>query len=125
MLKKLLMFITMLYASIAFAAVDVNQANAAELDSIKGIGPAISGKIIEERKKGTFKDWSDLLARVNGIGPKSAANFSKGGLTVGGTAYSAAAVPAPAPKPMAAPKAPVTPAAPATPAVPTTPAAPK
>lgn len=117
MLKKLLMLITMLYASIVFAAVDVNQANAAELDSIKGIGTVISGKIIEERKKGAFKDWSDLLARVNGIGPKSAANFSKVGLTVGGTAYSATSAPV-----AAAPKAPV---APVVPAAPTAPAAPK
>lgn len=90
MLKKLLMLIAMLYAAAAFAAVDVNKATAAELDGIKGIGPAISGKILEERKKGAFKDWNDLIGRVSGIGEASAARFSASGLTINGSAYSGA-----------------------------------
>ena len=49
MLKKLFVLFAMLYAAIAFAAVDANKATAAELDGIKGIGPAISAKIIDER----------------------------------------------------------------------------
>ena len=36
MLKKLLVLIATLYVVAAFAAVDVNQASVAELDSIKG-----------------------------------------------------------------------------------------
>jgi len=91
MLKKILAFAVMLYATLAFAAVDVNKGSAAELDSVKGIGPAISAKIIEERKKGNFKDWADLIGRVNGIGDKSAAKLSDAGLTVGGASYKAAA----------------------------------
>ena len=102
MLKKLLMLIAMLYAAAAFAAVDVNKATAAELDGIKGIGPSISGKIIEERKKGTFKDWNDLISRVSGIGQTSAARFSASGLTINGGAYSGSAAPA---KTTKAPKA--------------------
>ena len=94
MLKKILAFIVMLYAAVAFAAVDVNKASAAELDGIKGIGPAISGKIIEERKKGNFKDWDDFIVRVKGVGEGNAAKFSAEGLTVGGSAYKAAAAPA-------------------------------
>lgn len=90
MLKKLLMLIAMLYAAAAFAAVDVNKATAAELDGIKGIGPAISGKILEERKKGSFKDWNDLIGRVSGISETSAARFSASGLTINGSAYSGA-----------------------------------
>ena len=93
MLKKFLMLITLLYAAVSFAAVDANQATAAELDGIKGIGPSISNKILEERKKGAFKDWNDFIARVNGLGEKSAANFSAQGLTVGGSPYSAAPAP--------------------------------
>lgn len=87
MLKKILAILAMLYAMSAFAAVDVNKASAADLDSVKGIGPAISAKIVEERKKGEFKDWSDLVSRVKGIGDDSAAKLSAAGLTVNGAAY--------------------------------------
>jgi competence protein ComEA len=68
MLKKLLVLAATLIAAACFAAVDVNQASEAELDGIKGIGPSLSGKILEARKKGQFKDWSDLRQRVIGIG---------------------------------------------------------
>ena len=71
---------------IAFAAVEANSADASQLESIKGIGPALSGKILTERKQGTFKDWSDFESRVAGIGEKNAAGFSRAGLTVGGKA---------------------------------------
>lgn len=64
MLKKLLAALAMFYAAMSFAAVDVNTANAADLDSVKGIGPAMSTRILDERKKGPFKDWPDLIARV-------------------------------------------------------------
>ena len=87
MLKKILAILAMLYAMSAFAAVDVNKASAADLDSVKGIGPAISAKIVEERKKGEFKDWNDLVSRVKGIGETSAAKLSEAGLTVNGAAY--------------------------------------
>lgn len=96
MLKKFLMLLTLLYAAVSFAAVDVNQASAAELDGIKGIGPAISGKILDERKKGNFKDWNDFISRVSGLREKSAANFSAQGLTINGSAYNGAPAPAPA-----------------------------
>ena len=101
MIKKFIaavtMFAAMLYAAASFAAVDVNKATAAELDGIKGIGPAISAKIVDERKKGNFKDWNDFVSRVSGIGEKSAANLSTNGLTVGGAAFKGAPAAAPAP----------------------------
>ena len=87
MLKKILAFVAMLYTAASFAAVDVNKATAAELDGIKGIGPPISGKIIDERKKGNFKDWSDFINRVRGIGESNAAKFSAEGLTVNGAGF--------------------------------------
>ena len=87
MLKNILVFIAMLYAAACLAAVDVNKAGAAELDSIKGIGPAMSGKILEERKKGNFKDWPDFIARVKGIGPGNAVKFSAQGLTIDDVGY--------------------------------------
>lgn len=92
MFKKILLIITLLYAAAAFAAVDVNKATAAELDGIKGIGPGLSTKILDERKNGNFKDWRDFIARVGGVGEKTAAKFSTEGLTVNGKKFSAAAV---------------------------------
>ncbi|CAN7459527.1 ComEA family DNA-binding protein [Acidovorax sp. LjRoot194] len=91
MLKKLLALIATLCAAAAFAAVDVNTATEAELDGIKGIGPGLSGRILDERRSAPFKDWSDFIGRVGGVGNKSAVNFSKEGLTVNGKKYSAAA----------------------------------
>ena len=87
MLKKILAVVAMLYAAVAFAAVDVNKGTAADLDGIKGIGPGISTKILDERKKGNFKDWNDFIERVKGVGEGNAAKFSAGGLTVGGAAF--------------------------------------
>lgn len=91
MFKKFLFIIALLFAGTAFAAVDVNKASAAELDGIKGIGPAMSEKIINERKTSEFKDWNDFIGRVGGVGEKTAARFSAEGLTVNGKRFSAAA----------------------------------
>ena len=71
----------------AHAAVDANQASQAELEAVKGIGPTLSTSIVGERKKGEFKDWSDFMGRVKGVGERSAAKFSEGGLTVHGKRY--------------------------------------
>ncbi len=87
MLKKTLAVLAMLYAFAACAAVDVNKATAADLDGVKGIGPSISTKILDERKKGTFKDWQDFIDRVQGVGEGNAARFSAEGLTVNGAAF--------------------------------------
>ncbi|MES2952905.1 MAG: helix-hairpin-helix domain-containing protein [Pseudomonadota bacterium] len=107
MLKKILAIVAMLYATVAFAAVDVNKATAAELDGIKGIGPGISTKILDERKKGNFKDWNDFVERVKGVGDGNAAKFSAEGLTVNGAGFkgAAAAPTAPAAKADAKPAA--------------------
>jgi competence protein ComEA len=94
MFKKILALVVTLCAAVAFAAaaaVDVNKATEAQLDAVKGIGPATSKAILAERKKGEFKDWADFIARVKGIGDKKAETLSKEGLTVGGEAYKPAA----------------------------------
>jgi len=82
-------------------AADVNKADQAELESIKGVGPSLSGRILDERKKSSFKDWDDLMTRVKGLGPGNAGRFSEAGLTVGGQAFKGAA---PAAKPAKAEK---------------------
>ena len=71
----------------AFAAVDVNKANQAELEALKGIGPSMSGRILEARKTGSFKDWSDLQTRVKGVGAAKSVKLSAEGLTVNGAEF--------------------------------------
>jgi len=73
------------------AAVDANNATRAELESVGGLGPSISERILEERRKGSFKDWRDLISRVKGVGESNAARLSAEGLTVNGASYRAVA----------------------------------
>ncbi|MFM2118978.1 MAG: hypothetical protein RL722_446 [Pseudomonadota bacterium] len=70
-----------------WAAVDLASASQADLETIAGIGPAMSTRILAERQKAPFKDWTDLVDRVKGIGPGNAAKFSAAGLRVGGKTY--------------------------------------
>lgn len=91
-----------LAAPSAWAAVEANQASQAELETVKGIGPGLSGKILAARQQSSFKDWNDLVDRVGGVGPGNAARFSQAGLTVAGAPYAAQAMAAPAAKPAAA-----------------------
>jgi len=90
MIKRFLFALLTLFAAAAFAAVDANKADQAALETVKGIGPAISTKILDERKKGPFKDWPDLVERVKGIGDTSAAKLSEAGLTVNGASFKGA-----------------------------------
>ncbi|RQZ17850.1 helix-hairpin-helix domain-containing protein [Burkholderia sp. Bp9031] len=89
MLKKLLMLFVALSLSLAAglaAAVEVNTADQAALESVKGLGPVKSKAIIDERtKNGPFKDADDLANRVKGLGTKSVGHLEENGLTVGGS----------------------------------------
>lgn len=87
MFKKLLAFFAAMSMAASFAAVDVNKATAADLDGIKGIGPGISSKILDERKNGKFTDWDNFIQRVKSIGEGNAAKFSAQGLTVDGASF--------------------------------------
>jgi competence protein ComEA len=87
MMRFLTALVLAAFALAAQAAVDANKASQAELETVKGIGPGLSGKILAARKSGEFKDWTDLVGRVGGIGPGNAARFSQAGLVVAGTAY--------------------------------------
>jgi competence protein ComEA len=93
MLRRVLPGVLALGLSLtSWAAVEVNKATQAELETISGVGPAMSGRILAERQKAEFKDWSDLVGRVKGVGLKNASRFSQGGLTVNGAAYPVPAV---------------------------------
>jgi competence protein ComEA len=96
MIRKLIAIVLATFALSAFAAVDVNKASQAELETVKGIGPGLSGKILEARKAGSFKNWADMVERVGGVGPGNAARFSQAGLTVAGATFDASTLP-PAP----------------------------
>ena len=95
MIHQLFATVLAVFALNAFAAVDANQASRADLETVKGIGPGLSAKIVEARKTGVYKNWGDLVERVGGIGSGNAGRLSQAGLTVAGSAFdAAAAVPA-------------------------------
>ena len=102
MIKKLMLAVAMLCATMgaAFAQVDVNKADTAALEGVKGVGPAMSKAILSEREKGgEFKDWADFQKRVKGVGDKKAVKLSEAGLQVNGKPLDAAAAAAAAAKP--------------------------
>ena len=87
--KTILATVLALLSAAAFAMVDVNKATQAELESIKGIGPSLSTRILDARKTSAFKDWSDMQARVKGMRDRNSAKFSADGLTVNGAVFKA------------------------------------
>ncbi|QVQ29504.1 ComEA family DNA-binding protein [Achromobacter deleyi] len=65
-------------------AVDANQATAAQLEGVRGIGPRTAEIIVRERERGgAFESLEDLSERVRGIGQKKAQALQAAGLTVG------------------------------------------
>ncbi len=72
-------------SALAAGAVDINTADAAALEQVKGIGPSRAKAIVEYRQKnGPFAKVDDL-SQVPGIGEKSLAQL-RDQLTVGGAA---------------------------------------
>lgn len=99
MIKNLMLAVATLCATMgfAFAQVDVNKADTAALDGVKGVGPAMSKAILTEREKGgQFKDWADFQKRVKGVGDKKAIKLSAAGLQVNGKPMEGAAAAKPA-----------------------------
>jgi competence protein ComEA len=92
-MKKLLLIIATLAAfsfSQAWAAIDINTATAAQLETVSGIGPKKAEAIVEYRKKnGPFKSVDDL-DKVKGLG-KASIDKMRSELTVGKTKKSATA----------------------------------
>ena len=65
------------------ARVDLNTASQSQLESIRGIGPSMSKRIVEERKRnGPFVSPQDFARRVSGVGPKKLKAFQDGGLVI-------------------------------------------
>ena len=75
-------------ASLLCAATEVNTANQAELEQVKGVGPQLSEQLLQERARGgAFAGWEDLVRRMKGVGPARAARLSAAGLRVAGQPY--------------------------------------
>ncbi len=72
-MKRILMpfiMLCLMFSLQAFAAVNINTATSAELQTLKGIGPKKAKSIINYRNKnGKFKSLKDL-ENVKGIGPE-------------------------------------------------------
>ncbi len=76
------------FSSSALAAVNLNTATKAELESVKGVGPAKADAIIAYRAKTPFKSVDDL-DNVKGFGKKSIDKI-RSEVTVSGTSKAAA-----------------------------------
>ena len=76
----------LLFAGSALA-LEVNTATQAELEQMKGIGTALSQRLLDARAERPFDDWSDLMRRVPGLRAPSARKLSAAGLTVQGRPY--------------------------------------
>lgn len=67
---KILLFLFFSF-SIACGAVNINRANAAQLETLYGIGPSKAKEIVAYRKShGPFRTVGEIV-NVKGIGPKT------------------------------------------------------
>lgn len=92
-MKKLLFACLLALSTTSFAAVDLNTASQAELETVNGIGPKKAQIIIEYRKKnGAFKSVDDL-DNVPGFGKKSV-DAARKDITVGNAKAASSGKPA-------------------------------
>ncbi len=54
--------------AVSVARIDPNSATVAQLESLPGVGPALASRIVEARAQSPFRNLADL-DRVKGIGP--------------------------------------------------------
>ena len=89
MLKKIAGFVWALgFAGMSWAQhMDMNKATEVDLDALRGVGPALTKAVMDERKKAPFKNWEDATSRVKGLGPQKASSLSEQGVRLQGSAY--------------------------------------
>ncbi|MEN9779444.1 MAG: hypothetical protein RL014_592 [Pseudomonadota bacterium] len=76
------------------AITEINTATEAELDSVRGIGPDLSSRLLAERSRRPFQDWADLITRIKPMGAAQAQRLSDAGLRIHGLPYAAGRKPA-------------------------------
>lgn len=77
--------------SCAASALDLNQATEAELDSLRGLGPSLTAKVLAARAAQNFQSWADLMQRVHGIREATARRLADQGVTIQGHTFAAKA----------------------------------
>ena len=85
--SRVLLWLAASLISTHVLALDLNQANEAELDGLKGMGPSLSRKVLAARQHQPFASWADFLRRVSGVGTAKAKLFSEQGLTIDGQPF--------------------------------------
>lgn len=63
-------------------AIDANRATAEQLQTLRGIGPAMAARIIAERERQPFATLDDLARRVRGVGVRRLRQWQEAGLLV-------------------------------------------
>lgn len=63
-------------------AIDANRATAEQLQTLRGIGPAMAARIIAERERHPFASLDDLARRVRGVGTRRLRQWQEAGLVL-------------------------------------------
>ena len=66
----------------SFRPVDANHATVRELQTLRGVGPAMAERIIAARTERPFDSFADFASRVRGAGPKRLQQWRAAGLTL-------------------------------------------
>jgi hypothetical protein len=79
-----LILLALLLAPLAALALEINEANRAQLEQLNGVGVTMAEQMLIERAKAPFSGWDDLRKRVKGIGAKRVQQWQGQGVTVNG-----------------------------------------